>query len=274
MPSARSILAAARDFALDVEVLLLPRACLGCERPLPSTPAHTVCCAVCRHRMRRIAPPVCGRCGQPLDRWSVQWDTPAATGAGTAVTTGGRARSPAGHCEYCAEWPEALAWAASAVWLEDGPARNLVHALKYGGWTAAAEPMAELVACVLGARLSSLDALVPVPLGAARLRERGHNQSELLARAVGRVAGVPVMTGALRRIRETRTQTRLTPAARRRNVEGAFAGAGASMGGMYVALVDDVVTTGATLGAAAVALAELGPASVGAISFGRAPIPA
>ncbi len=274
MPCARSILAAARDLALDVEALLLPRACLGCERPLPPRSAHMVCCDVCLHRMRRIAPPVCARCGQPLDRWSVQWEARAGAGTGGRRPADGRERSGSGHCEYCAEWPDALAWAASAVWLEDGPARNLVHALKYGGWTAAAEPMAAIAAGALRARLASLDALVPVPLGAVRLRERGHNQAELLARAVGRAAGLPVLAGPLRRIRETRTQTRLAPSARRRNVEGAFACSGKALGGMYVALVDDVVTTGATLGAAAVALAELGPASVGAISFGRAPIPA
>ncbi len=277
MPCARSIFAHTRALALDLEALLLPGACLGCEQPLPAQERRRVCCEVCLHRMRRIGPPQCGRCGQPLDRWSAQWDARGGAGLRGRVPaphverTGERER---GHCEFCAAWPCQLAWAASAVWLEEGPARNLVHALKYGGWPGAAEPMAAVTLAALGTRLSSLHALVPVPLGRSRLRERGHNQAESLAAALGRAARVPMLPGALRRIRETRTQTRLAPAQRLTNLTGAFAASGEGLGGMHVALVDDVVTTGATLGAAAVALADLGPASIGAITFGRAPIPA
>jgi ComF family protein len=273
MPSARSILAAVRTLALDVEALAVPPACLGCEQPLARREARDACCALCRHRMRRIAPPKCTRCGQPLDRWSVQWR------AGGGGPRRGRAAAPGGTaagatpCEFCAEWPAKLAWAVSAVWLEDGPARNLVYALKYGGWRIAASPMAAIMVAEAGAALRRTDALVPVPLGRARLRERGHNQAAVLAAALGKASSLPVIAGALRRARETPTQTRLSPAQRRVNVAGAFAPAGAPLSGMHVALVDDVVTTGATLGAAAQALAELGPASIGAVTFARAPVP-
>ena len=249
MLSARSILAAARALALDVETLAMPQACLGCERQLGAHEEAEVCCAICRHRMRRIAPPVCVRCGQPLDRW-----TP--------------------RCDFCKEWPSELQWVTSAVWLEDGPARNLVHALKYGGWRIAARPMAEIAVAEAGKRLKGLDALVPVPLGRTRQRERGHNQAAVLASAVGKATGVPVIAGALCRTRETRTQTRLSPAQRWRNVSGAFAAAGGPLDGMHVALLDDVMTTGATLGAAAQALATLGPATIGAVTFARALVPA
>jgi predicted amidophosphoribosyltransferase len=177
-------------------------------------------------------------------------------------------------CAFCREWPRELAWAASAVWLDDGPARTLVHALKYGGWRIAAPPMAERMRLFGGERLHGLDALVPVPLGRTRLRERGHNQAALLAHALGRALGVPVLEDALRRVRETRTQTRLTPAERRRNVLGAFAAGGPGAAGLSVAVIDDVLTTGATLGAAAAALAEQGPASIGALTFARALVPA
>jgi ComF family protein len=242
--------------AREVEAFAMPRACLGCERPMP--PRDTsACCALCRHRMRGIAPPVCPRCGQPRDPWSLR----LAAGVGRA-------------CAFCREWPRELDWAASAVWLEDGPARNLVHALKYGGWRLAAPAMAERMAAVLAPRLRDLDALVPVPLGRARERERGHNQAALLAEALGRLAGTPVVLDALRRTRETRSQTRLSPAQRRRNVAGAFAAAGRGLAGRRVAVVDDVMTTGATLGAAAEALAALGPASIGAVTFARALVPA
>ncbi len=96
----------------------------------------------------------------------------------------------------------------------------------------------------------------------------------LLARALGGALGVPVLERALRRARETRSQTRLSPAARRQNVAGAFAPGDPGARGLKVALVDDVLTTGATLGAAAAALAELGPASIGAVTFARALVPA
>jgi ComF family protein len=255
MAFARSILAMVASRARDVEALAMPRACLGCERPMPPGDA-SACCALCRHRMRAIAPPVCARCAQPLSAWSLK------------LTAAG------GACGFCREWPRELAWTASAVWLEDGPARNLVHALKYGGWRIAAPAMAARTAAAAAAGLRGLDALVPVPLGRTRERERGHNQAALLAAALGRLAGVPVARDALRRVRETRSQTRLAPAERRRNVAGAFAAGTAALAGRRVALVDDVLTTGATLGAAAQALAALGPASIGAVTFARALVPA
>jgi ComF family protein len=253
------MLPAARALALDLEALALPQACLGCEHELARSEEPDACCTLCRHRMRRIAPPLCERCGQPLDKWSARWE---ADGSGSA------------RCEFCAQWPAELAWAASAVWLEEGPARSLVYALKYGGWRIAARPMASVIVAALAPRLRRLDAFVPVPLGRTRLRERGHNQAALLADALGRATGVRVLHAAVVRARETRTQTRLSPAGRWENTRGAFAASDEALGGMHVALVDDVVTTGATLGAAAQALAELGTASIGAVTFARARVPA
>jgi ComF family protein len=272
MPWQRSILARLASLARGVEALALPRGCLGCGRAMPAGDA-TACCALCRHRMRAIAPPVCGRCGQPRDPWSLRLKEDRGHRVPRGRVAGGAAR-PEGRvaCAFCREWPEALAWAVSAVWMEDGPARNLVHALKYDGWRVAAPAMAWRMAA--GGWAQRVDLLVPVPLGRTRERARGHNQAALLADALGRATGLAVSAGVLRRCRETRSQTRLPPTARWRNVRGAFAAAGRPLSGLRVALVDDVLTTGATLGAAAQALAVLEPETIGALTFARARVPA
>jgi ComF family protein len=117
-------------------------------------------------------------------------------------------------------------------------------------------------------------ALVPVPLAATRLRERGYNQSALIARALARSGGGPTCERALVRTRATPSPTRLTPAQRVRNVSGAFRVPGEArpdLRGVHVVLVDDVVTTAATLVACAAALHEGGARVVSCATFGRAP---
>ena len=150
-----------------------------------------------------------------------------------------------------------------------------MHALKYGGWPAVAAGMASRMA-----RLSwpvdvvaERSALVPVPLAAVRRRERGFNQSELLAAELGRAWGIPVVAASVERARATKTQTRLTPGERLANVAGAFRATGAarSLRGGHVIVVDDVVTTAATLNACAEALSAAGARIISYITFARAP---
>jgi predicted amidophosphoribosyltransferase len=119
--------------------------------------------------------------------------------------------------------------------------------------------------------------LVPIPAGRRRLRQRGYNQAEMIARPLGARWRMPVATAILRRVRETKTQTALTPEGRLANVAGAFVAAPvpASMRApgsrvRQAILVDDVLTTGATLDAAAVALATAGWPAVGVVTFARA----
>ncbi|MDB4892379.1 MAG: hypothetical protein JWL61_4234 [Gemmatimonadetes bacterium] len=116
-------------------------------------------------------------------------------------------------------------------------------------------------------------ALVPVPLAKSRQRERGYNQSEELARVLSHFWGVPLRTDLLARGRATATQTRLTPGERRRNVSGAFRASAdrASLRGLHLVLVDDVVTTAATLNACAAALHDGGARILSFVTFGRAP---
>lgn len=142
--------------------------------------------------------------------------------------------------------------------------------IKYAGWSHLAETCAEAMEAALGPP-PVLDALVPVPLHAARLRERGFNQSRLLADALGRRLDVPVEE-ALARERATISQVGLDRGARRANVAGAFRAASAARRttGAVVGLVDDVATSGATLAAAAEPLIETGAAAVVGVSFALA----
>ena len=227
---------------VGAERLLLPAACLLCEESLAPRDERLLVCAVCRSRWRRLPASLCTRCGEPADAGSIH------------------------GCRLCAEWPAPMGRVRSAVWLDDG-ARRAAHALKYGGWPGVAEAMAETMRHL--APLTTGVSLLPIPLARARARARGYNQSERLAAAVGAGAGVPVAHGGvLVRVRETRTQTALTPEARAANVAGAFRAIGVR--GRAFVLVDDVFTTGATLVAAAEALAAAGAVQIEAVTFARA----
>ena len=243
-----------------LEQLLLPAECLVCHGLLGPAHADDLVCPVCRLRWRPVRPPWCERCGQPEPHF--------------------------GPCRLCREWPEALRAVRSGVWL-DGGAREAVHALKYRGLPRSAADLAESLVRLLPRPVAGTH-LVPIPLGPARLKRRGYNQSEALARALGRRWGLVVAPQLLVRVRDTPTQTALTPAARLANVAGAFAlriedcglriGRSRSQSAIGnpqspIVLVDDVFTTGATLAEAARVLGEAGFSSITAVTFGRASIP-
>jgi len=239
MPPFGSALRAAGVALAELERWLLPPACLLCDAPLGPREGDSLVCGICRSRWRRVPDPLCARCGQPrlLDL----------------------------ECRLCAAWPPDLARVRSAVWLE-GTARAAAHRLKYDGWTRLAEPMAEVMRGL--EPLTTGVCLIPIPLGPGRLAERGYNQSERIASALAPLVGGKVHPELLERQRETTTQTALTPEARLANLAGAFrAGAGVPP---RVVLVDDVFTTGATLGAAAAALRAAGTERVEAVTFARA----
>lgn len=221
-----------------VERWLLPAECLLCRRPV-SSPGEPLACNLCRSRWSPMPDPACPRCGQPEE-------------AGLA-------------CRICRDWPPGFGTVRSAVWLTGG-ARAAVHHLKYGGWWRMGEAMAPAMSPLVAGGRNLV--LIPLPLGTARQRERGYNQSEILARSLAAGAGLVVRTDLLRRTRETRRQTGLTPDARQANVHGAFAARRPAAG--IPVLVDDVFTTGATLLSAAHALLAAGATEVRAVTFARA----
>lgn len=152
--------------------------------------------------------------------------------------------------------------AASGVYA--GPLREAIHRAKYGDEPALTEELGLLVATLIAGDLArglALDAIVPVPLHAARRRARGYDQALLLAAVAARHTGVPLVP-ALHRIRGGSAQVRLDRLGRMANVRSAFVGTAGALRAGRIALVDDVATTGATLGDAAAAARACGARAV------------
>jgi ComF family protein len=155
------------------------------------------------------------------------------------------------------------------------PASSIVHALKYAGWSKVADEMAERMSRLAWPRdvIDERAALLPIPLASARKRERGYNQSALIAAGLSKRWRVPAWENVVVRSRETQSQTRLTPEQRLGNVAGSFQ-IGArnidALQGAHVVIVDDVVTTAATLNACAKLLYDAGARIISYVTFGRA----
>lgn len=191
----------------------LPQRCPGCD--VPADPRR-VLCASCEARIPPLATPLCARCL-------------AAGGDGTPC------RRHPGDAVY-------------VPWQLDERARAVIHALKYADRPGIAHGLGATLASALPRRARRPDLVLAVPLHATRARERGYNQAEELARALALELAAPYLAGALVRTRATAAQARLGGAERRRNLAGAFAIEGsAGLAGRRVLVVDDVITTGATL---------------------------
>ena len=200
-------------------------------------------------------PPYCRTCGRPFPSFEP-----------------GRASERA-RCEPCRRRRPLFTYARSAT-LYGERVREALFCLKFGGKTAMARPLGDLMADAGGAMvpIKGIDCLVPVPLHPSREAERGFNQSGLLARRVSQRWGVPVEAKALRRQRFTHSQTDLDAAERRRNVKGAFAlSRPEAFVERHVLLIDDVFTTGATVSECARVLLAAGAASVGVLTVARVP---
>lgn len=239
--AARRLSALGREAGLGLLDLLYPPVCLVCLEPCDSP-----LCATCRAAFADIAAPMCARCGMPI----------AGDGEG----------DPAALCPACRASPPFLFTAARAAGHFSGALRAALLRLKYDGLYTLGAPVGEYMACVLsGSGFAAVrpDLVVPVPLHSSRMRERGFNQSELLARPLARALEVPISERAVRRVRRTRPQFSLHVDERAANVRGAFAVRDpAEVARRCVLVVDDILTTCATVNEVARALSNAGARSV------------
>lgn len=221
--------------------LLYPPYCVNCKA------ADSWLCEDCRQKIPFIVPPVCTRCGTP---------TPSGLPA---------------ECEQCRRNPlQHIDAIRSAAYFEDNPMRPAIHFLKYRNHKAVAAVLGQILANTCNRYQLAADVIMPVPLHPSRLRERGYNQSELLAKTMGRLLDLPVNTTILHRLKKTKSQMKLAAAERRQNVAGAFGCRSKQYTGQIVLLIDDVCTTGSTLDACAWALKQSGVARVWGVTLAKA----
>jgi len=214
-----------------------PRRCVGCGK------GGSFLCSECLGKLPRLLPPLCPHCGRPQASGIV--------------------------CPSCWQRQTEIDGIRS-LFRFDEVIRKAIHELKYRNLKAISPCLAELLADYLKANPPPGEALVGVPLHPRRLRERGYNQSSLLARELGRRIGLPVIEDCLIRVKQAQPQVRAVDVEeRRRNVADAFVCHDEKVGGKQIILIDDVCTSGATLESCAAALKNKGAASVWGLTLAR-----
>lgn len=222
--------------------IAFPPRCPSCHVPVGAL--HNFC-TDCFGKLRMIATPMCGCCGIPF---TIPIE---------------------GHCPECLAQPPAFS-RARAVMVYDGISAPLVSALKFRDQWAGLERYVAMMRAAGSPLLEQAELVIPVPLNWRRLWWRKFNQAALLAYGVA--GPLPVLPAALVRTRRTRPQMRLTRAERLKNVKGAFRVAAAALphiANKHILLVDDVVTTGATVAACAQALLKAGAKQVDVLALAR-----
>jgi ComF family protein len=221
---------------------LFAPACVACRARLAPARRGPVC-EPCWRSVRRLAPPLCARCGDALPTWRA---------------------APEARCDACVHAAPAFD-AARAMGVHEGALRAIVHALKYHGHRGLVPPLAALLVDTAPDWLAAADAVVPVPLHAWRALGRGFNQADAIASALG----PPVWRG-LARPRPGRRQTGLSADERRANAAAAYDIRAGTTCPSSVVLIDDVFTTGATADACAAALKRAGAHTVRVLTVARA----
>jgi ComF family protein len=232
-----SILRQAAKLKREALDLLFPKWCIGCGRE------GNFICSSCRKLLPRLTPPLCPQCGRPQPENSL--------------------------CPSCASW-QATIDGIRAPFRFEGLVRTAIHQLKYRNLRALSETLAGFLGDYLATSPLPVAVLVPVPIHDQRLRERGYNQSSLLAQELAKLTGLPLVADCLIRQRPASPQARTgTVVERRSNVAGAFTCRNQRLKNESVLLIDDVATSGATLDACAVALKDAGVNSVWGLTLAR-----
>ncbi len=238
-------MAATTIFLNSLLDFFFPRFCLFCGESAEPVPGAVVCTS-CQTQVRRLAPPFCRQCGAPFESCGASEDI----------------------CRDCLAEPPPFARARAALYYE-GPAQEAIHRLKYQRQMVFARPLKMwLAASPAGCELAAAaDLLLPVPLHPQRLRQRGFNQSLLLAQAF---PGRPLVRNLLERHRQTSPQVDLDGQARRENIRDAFGVRDpGAVAGKKVLVIDDVFTTGATVSECARVLLAAGAARVEVLTVAR-----
>lgn len=230
--------------------VLYPAACCGCGHATP----RPEFCPRCQGRIETPIPPLCSTCGVPF----------GTAGDTDHLCSGCLARRPRfGRARACAIY--------DAADTSEHPLKMALQRYKYNRDVSLARPLGELFANRAPLPAAAYDALMPVPLHVTRLRWRGFNQAQLLARPLAETAGVPLDAFSLLRVRPTRPQVELNEAERRHNVARAFVvSRPRQVEGRRILLVDDVYTTGATVQECSRALLHAGAESVDVLVLARA----
>lgn len=222
-----------QDALLD---LLFPPKCAVCGH------RGRLLCATCLAGMDRISPPLCPKCGRPQTRRRL--------------------------CRVCRETQPTIDGIRAVAYFEGG-LRRAIHRFKYQGARRLGHALAQLLVEYQNDHTLPADVIVPVPLHAERRTERGYNQAEILAVALGTEVDVPVDAGALARARATAPQIHLDAIERRANVADAFRADEERIAQRRVLLIDDVCTTGATMESCTQALKLAGAKSVWGLALAR-----
>lgn len=216
-----------------------------------------------------VYPPYCGGCGNPGSRWCFECDGKVSVIHPPYCERCGAPTPGTRMCERCEQEGLELN-AIRAYGIYEEPLRTAIHRLKYHRDIALAEVFSKKLVEIYHQNRWDVDVIIPVPLSIVRLKERGYNQSALLAYPLSLMLGKPYHRNALRRVRETESQVNLTVRERQANVEGAFWADEEFVSNKRILLVDDVCTTGSTLNECAKALKNANAESVYGITLARA----
>jgi ComF family protein len=227
------------NFATHILNLLFPSQCPLCQVPSDNH-NHNPICSGCWATIKRYEGPSCSVCGLPT------------------------VSEYTGLCAECLSKTPPFS-KISCYGIYDGALKESIHLLKFNGIKRLAKPLSDMLVKMTA---DDFDAIVPVPLHISKLREREFNQTALLSRHIAKTINKPLLTEALIKTRKTALQTAVDGKERRSNLRGAFS-VSQDVSGMKLTLVDDVITTGATVRECAATLKQAGAQEIRVVALAR-----